>query len=414
MNLELFIAKRIHFGGDNRGKISSPAIKIAMTGIALGIAAMILSVFIVVGFKKEIREKIIGFSSHVQIVNFDNNISYETQPICVSDSLLNSFNENETIKHAEVFATKPGVIKTDNDFQGIVFKGVDKNYDWSFFKQHLQEGNVINIADSTATNEVIISKYIADRLGLKLGDSFISYFIQEPVKTRKFTITGIYSTNFTDYDKLFAITNIKTIQKLNNWDNDQYSGIEIFLKDFDQLEHVMPELSFEMYIYKDRLGNTLLAKSVKDMNPTIFGWLQLLDTNVWVIIILMLAVSGFTMISGLLILILERTNMIGILKAIGASNANIRKVFLYVSSFLIIKGMIWGNIIALAICLLQKVFGIIKLDPATYYVTEMPVDINILYIVLINIGAFAVSMLMMIGPSYLISKISPAKSIRFE
>jgi len=414
MNLELFIAKKIHFGGNEKKKVSSPAIKIAMAGIALGITAMILSICIVVGFKKEIRDKIIGFNAHIQIVNFDNNMSYETQPICVNDSLIIDINNTAGVKHCEVFATKPGIIKTDNDFQGMVFKGVSSDYDWTFFKQNLKEGDVLNITDSASTNGVIISKYISDRLNLKLGDSFFAYFVQEPIKTRKFTITGIYSTNFTDYDKIFAITDIKTIQRLSGWENDHYSGIEVYLKDFDKLDEIASKMFFDMSIYKDRKGNTFLAKSVKEMHPTIFEWLQLLDTNVWVIIILMLVVSGFTMISGLLILILERTNMIGILKALGAKNVSIRKVFLYVSSFLILKGMLWGNLIALAICFIQKQFGIIKLDPTNYYVSEMPIDMNPFYIILINIGAFTVSMLMMIGPSYLIAKISPAKSIHFE
>ena len=414
MNLELFIAKKIHFGGDKSKKVSSPAIKIAMAGIALGIAAMILSVCIVVGFKKEIRDKIVGFSAHIQIANFDNNVSYETHPICINDSFIDNLNNRNGIKHAEVFATKPGIIKTDNDFQGIVLKGVNKDYDWTFFKKNMVEGETLSPSDSVSKNEIIISKYIADRLNLKLGDSFITYFIQEPIKTRKFVISGIYSTNFTDYDKIFAITNTSTIQKLNGWDDDQYSGIEIFLDDFDNIDMVTPELSFDMAIYKDRMDNSFLVKSVKDTNAMIFGWLQLLDTNVWVIIILMLAVSGFTMISGLLILILERTNMIGILKALGAKNYNIRKIFLYVSSFLILKGMLWGNIIALGMCFIQMQFGIIKLDPSTYYVSEMPINLNIFYSLLIKIGAFVVSMLMMIGPSYLIAKISPAKSIRYE
>lgn len=414
MNLELFIAKRIHFGGNHKKKVSSPVIKIAIAGIALGFTVMVLSVCIAIGFKKEVSNKIIGFNSHIQISNFDGNTSYETHPICIDNALINDIKNRDYIKHVEVFATKPGIIKTDNDFQGIVFKGVSEDYDWTFFKQNLKEGEILNVTDSANSNEVIISKYIADRMGFKLGDSFFTYFIQEPIKTRKFTITGIYSTNFTDYDKIFAITNVKTIQKLNSWESDQYSGLEIFLKDFNQLDEVSSQLFFDMSIYKDRMGNSLMAKSVKTMVPNIFGWLDLLDTNVWVIIILMLIVSGFTMISGLLIIILERANMIGVLKALGAKNVSIREIFLYVSSFLILKGMVLGNIIALGICFIQEKFGIIKLDPNTYYVSEMPVDLDVSYIILLNICAFIVSMLMMVGPSYLIAKISPAKTIKFE
>jgi lipoprotein-releasing system permease protein len=414
LNLELFIAKKIYFKGDEKEKISSPAIKIAVAGIAIGLAAMVLSVCIVVGFKKEIRDKVIGFGSHIQIASYDNNMSYETHPIRLTDSLLTILNNNPEIEHTEIFATKSGIIKTDSDFQGVVLKGVGEDYDWSFFQKNITEGEVLHLSDTSFINQAIISKYIANRLNLKLGDSFITYFIQDPIKARKFTITGIYSTNFEDYDKLFVITDIGLIQKVSGWDKNQVTGIELRVKDYKRLGEIKQDLFFDMATYHDGDGNPLFTSSIEEMNPMIFGWLSLLDMNVWVIIILMLAVSGFTMISGLLILILERTNMIGILKALGARNYSIRKIFLYISSFLILKGMLWGNVIALGICILQKVFGIIKLDPSTYYVSEMPVYLNPLYIVLVNIGALVVSLLMMIGPSYLIAKISPAKSIKFE
>lgn len=413
MNLEYFIAKRIHLGGNNLKKISSPAIKIAITGIALGLATMILAVCIVIGFKKEITDSIIGFTSHIQVVNFDNNQSYETRPIQVTDSLLNSLKTKEGIKHVEVFATTQGIIKTDNDFQGIVLKGISKDYDWSFFKKHMIEGQIIN-SDSAANNSIIISQHIANKLNLKLGDSFLAYFIQESVKTRKFIISGIYSTSFTDYDKIFAIVDIKTIQKLNKWNEDQFSGIEIYINDFNQLDEITYNLRFDMMSIQDGQNAPLMVKSATEIKRDIFSWLPLLDTNVTVIIFLMIIVSGVTMISGLLILILERTNMIGILKAIGAKNTQIRKIFLYISSFLILKGMVWGNIIALTICLIQKQFGILKLDPTSYYISEVPIYLNIFYILLINIGVFLSAMLMMVGPSYLIAKISPAKSIKFE
>lgn len=414
MNLELFIARKVYFGETTKQKVSSPAIKIAIAGIAIGLAAMVLSVCIVVGFKKEIRDKVIGFGSHIQITSFTNTTSYETKPVRLTDSLLSVINSNVNVSHIESFATKPGIIKTDSDFQGVVLKGVGEDYDWSFFKDNMIEGDVLQSSDSVIGNQAIISKYIADRLHLKLGDSFMTYFIQEPVKVRKFTIAGIYSTNFEDYDKLFMIVDLRTVQRLNSWDDNQVSGLELRIKDYNRLKEVKTELFFEMAECHDGDGNALFTRSIEDMNPMIFSWLSLLDMNVWVIIILMLAVSGFTMISGLLIIILERANMIGILKALGARNTSIRKVFLYISAFLILKGMFWGNCIALAICGLQKYFGIIKLDPATYYVTEMPVYINPIYIILINIGALIISLLMMIGPSYLIARISPAKSIKFE
>ena len=414
LNLELFIARKIYFGGGIKQKVSSPAIKIAVAGIALGLAAMVLSVCIVVGFKKEIRDKVIGFGSHIQITNFGNNMSYDVNPIRMTDSLAVALENNSEIKHIEVFATIPGIIKTETEFQGVMLKGVGADYDWTFFKQNMLEGDILHKSDTSTVNQAIISKYIADRLELKLGDSFITYFIQDPIKARKFEITGIYSTNFEDYDKLFIVTDINIVQRLNGWSKDQVSGIELTLKDYDRLAEVKNDLFYQMAGSHDGDGQALYTRSIEEMNPMIFSWLSLLDMNVWVIIILMLAVSGFTMISGLLIIILERTNMIGILKALGARNFRIRKVFLYISSFLILKGMLWGNVIALGICVLQKLFGIIKLDPATYYVSEMPVDINPLYIILINIGALLISLAMMIGPSYLIARISPAKSIKFE
>lgn len=416
MNLELFIAKRIHFGSDGKEKkASQPAIKIAIAGVAIGLIAIILALSIVIGFKKEIRNKVIGFGSHIQITSLHGNsaMSYETPPISTDSALIKQLEHTEGIRHVQTYATKAGVIKTDETFQGVILKGVGNDYDWDFFKSNIVEGSILNSGDSVTENQAIISKYIANKLELKLGDSFITYFIQER-SARKFTITGIYSTNFEDYDKMFVITDIHLVQKLNKWEDYQVSGIELLVKDYDKLDETAQNVFFETMGYQDREGNSLLSRSIKEMNPIIFGWLDLLDMNVWIIIILMFAISVFTMISGLLIIILERTNMIGTLKTLGAQNYSIRKTFLYVSSFLILKGMFWGNIIALTVILLQKYFGIIKLNPKVYYVSEMPVDINLLYILLVNIGTLLLSVAAMIGPSYLIAKISPAKSIRFE
>jgi len=415
LNLELFIAKRIHFS-KNKGekKASSPAIKIAIAGVAIGLAAMILALSIVIGFKKEVRNKVVGFGSHIQITNLQNNSSYETLPISISPEIREELQNTEGIKHVQAFSTKPGIIKTDSSFQGVILKGVGKDYDWDFFKQNMIDGAIINPDDTTHQNQAILSKNIADKLELKTGDSFICYFVAENVRFRKFYISGIYSTNFEDYDKLFVVTDIELIRKLNDWDEDEASGIELLVTNYDKLDEIQQNVFMEMMVYRDRKDNTLLTRSIKELNPMIFNWLELLDMNVVVIIILMFAISIFTMISGLLIIILERTNMIGMLKTLGARNYSIRKVFLYVSSFLILKGMFWGNVIALGILFIQKYFGIIKLDPEKYYMTEAPVDINFLYILLINIGTLVLSMLVMIIPSYLIAKISPAKSLRFD
>ena len=414
MNLELFIARKIHFSKEGNRQVTPPAVRIAIVGVALGLAVMILSVAIVIGFKKEVRNKVIGFGSHIQITNFDNNNSYETTPIAVSDSLLQALQEFPGIKHIEGYATKMGILKTDSDFQGVVLKGIDTDYDWSFFRNNLKEGELLTIDPQKTSTDVIISRYLSDLLGLKLGDSILTYFVQEDVRARKFNIVGIYETGFMDYDKLFVLADIKQIRRLNGWEKDEVSGLELLVDDYDKLDQIAEDLYFNLVEKQDRHGNTYFTRSIKEMNPMIFNWLDVLDVNVVVILILIFAVAGFTMISGLLIIILERTNMIGILKALGENNVSIRKIFLYISFFLIGKGMLWGNVVGIAICLIQSHFRIIKLDPSIYYLDAVPIDLSIVSLILLNIGTLCASMLMMLGPSYLITKIDPAKSIRFE
>ena len=414
MNLELFIARKIHFSKEGNRQVTPPAVRIAIVGVALGLAVMILSVAIVIGFKKEVRNKVIGFGSHIQITNFDNNSSYETTPIAVSDSLHQALREFPGIKHIEGYATKMGILKTDSDFQGVVLKGIDTDYDWSFFRNNLKEGELLTIDPKKTSTDVIISRYLSDLLGLKLGDSILTYFVQEDVRARKFNIAGIYETGFMDYDKLFVLADIKQIRRLNGWEKDEVSGLELLVDDYDKLDQIAEDLYFNLVEKQDRHGNTYFTRSIKEMNPMIFNWLDVLDVNVVVILILIFAVAGFTMISGLLIIILERTNMIGILKALGENNVSIRKIFLYISFFLIGKGMLWGNMVGIAICLIQSHFRIIKLDPSIYYLDAVPIDLSIVSLILLNIGTLCASMLMMLGPSYLITKIDPAKSIRFE
>jgi len=382
-----------------------------MLGVSIGIIAMILSVSIVVGFKNQVREKVIGFGSHIQVTSYDNKATFETNPIAFSDSVLNALRTTDGVVHMQLFITKPGIIKTDEDFQGIVLKGVGKDFDWTFLKQNIVEGRILNPNNN---NEIVISRYISNRLNLKLGDSFLTYFIKDAVSARKFKIVGIYETNFEEYDKLFSITNLNILQRLNGWDKDQYSGIELTIKDFEQLDYVKQNIFFKMSIIYDRQGHSYFTKSIRDMNPGIFSWLELLDMNTIIIIILMLIVSGVTMISGLLIIILEHTNLIGILKSMGVRNGKIRKIFLYFASFIILKGMFWGNLIGLTLCFLQKQYGFIKLDPSTYYLSQVPIELNIWYILIINIGTLIISMAMIVGPSYMIARISPAKSIKFE
>ena len=415
MNFELFIAKRIYKGNEGEKKVSPPAVRIAIVSIALGLAVMILSVCIVIGFKQEVRNKVIGFGSHIQVTNFDSNISHETQPIAITDSLIKVILEMPNIKYVEKFATKLGIIKTEEDFQAMVVKGVDENFDWNFFKQYLVEGTIPDISSDSTSNDVVISQTLSAKLNLKLGDSFLAYFIQQKAgKARKFNIVGIYQTNFSDYDKLFIIGDIKHVRKLYGWDDDQVSGLEILVDNYDRLDETTSELHYTLSTLRDHQGNAFYVRSIKQLNPMIFSWLDLLDMNVVIILILMLVVPGFTTISGLLIIILERTNMIGILKSLGQNNTSLRKIFLHISFFLITKGLFWGNIIGLTCCFIQKYFGIIKLDPKDYYVSVVPIEINFWHIILLNILTLAISLLILVGPSYIISKISPAKTIRFE
>ncbi|MDR3652800.1 MAG: ABC transporter permease [Paludibacter sp.] len=413
MSLEYFIAKRIHFQ-QGKKNVSRPAVRIATIGIAMGLAVMLISIAVVVGFKNEIRNKTIGFGGHIQITNFDNNNTYEMNPIKADNALIKRISAIDGVKHVQRFCTKPGIIKTDTEFQGIVLKGIDSGFDWDFFKSNLVEGKILDLTGDSPSNQVVISKYLANLLGLKLGDSFYTYFIQEQVRARKFKIVGIYSTNFIEYDKLFILADMRQVQSLNDWKADSFSGLEVLITDFNQLDKVGDAVYDATANRFNKDGNAYSTQTIKQLNPQIFSWLDLLDMNVWVILILMLAVAGFNMISGLLILILERTNMIGILKSVGATDWSVRKIFLYHSAFLIGKGMLWGNIIGLSLCAIQYFTGIIPLDPEAYYVATVPITFNWLYILLLNVGTLIASLLMMIGPSYLITKITPAKIIRYE
>jgi len=414
MSAEFFIARRIYKDRGESRNVSPPAVRVATISIAVGLAVMILSVAVVIGFKKEVREKVIGFGSHIQITNFEINPSHELKPVAVSDTLMDFIQSQPNILRVERFATKLGIIKTAEDFQAIVFKGVDENYNWDFFRSNLQEGRTPRIRPDSTGNEVLISQTIANRLNLKLDDSFITYFIQEPLRARKFHIVGIYQTYFSEYDKLFALLDIKQIRQLNQWDADMVSGLELYVKDYNRLDATTDSLYFDLQMRKDRLNNTFLTQSIKQIKPEIFDWLSVLDVNVWIILGLMLVVAGFSMISGLLIIILEKASMIGTLKALGQDNTNIRKIFLYLSAFLIGKGLLWGNLLALTLCFIQYYFGIAKLNPEVYYLTQVPIDISILSIVFINIGTLLITLVMLILPSYLVANISPAKTMRFE
>lgn len=413
-SLSLFLARRIYRDTDGGKQVSRPAVLIAMTGIAIGLAVMLIAVAVVIGFKSEVRNKVIGFGSHIRISNFDAVRSYETHPVVVNDSMMAALNADPQVKHVQRYSTKPGIIKTDEAFQGMVLKGVGPEFDASFFRDHLVEGEIPVFSDSVSTNQVVLSKAIADKLKLKVGDKIYTYYIQKDVRARRLTVKGIYQTNFSEYDNLFLLTDLYTVNRLNNWEAGQVSGAELQVRDYDKLEETTYRIAIDTDNKKDAAGGTYYVQNIVQMNPQIFAWLDLLDLNVWVILILMIGVAGFTMISGLLIIIIERTQMIGILKALGANNLTIRKVFLWFSVFLIGKGMLWGNAIGVTFCLLQSHFNIFKLNPETYYVDTVPVSVNIWIFLLINAGTLLASVLMLLGPSYLITKINPASSMRYE
>jgi lipoprotein-releasing system permease protein len=412
--LSFFIAKHIYQGSGSK-RSSRPAVFIAMAGIAIGIIVMLISVAVVIGFKSEVRNKVIGFGSHIQISNLEDARSYEMRPVVVNDSLLAELSDYKQVKHIQRFSTKPGIIKTDSTFQGMVLKGVGPEFDPTFLKQHLVAGTIPQFSDTVSTNKVLISKTIANKLGLKLGDKIYTYYIGNGnVRARRLTIKGIYQTNFAEYDKIFLITDIYTVNHLNNWKQDQYGGLEMTIKDYDMLDKTTYQIAQNVDKMKDRFGGVYYVRNIVQLNPQLFAWLGLLDMNVWVILILMIGIAGFTMISGLLIIIIERTNMIGLLKALGSNNYTVRKVFLWLSVFIIGKGMLIGDIIAVLLIYLQAHFKIVKLNPATYYVDTVPVSFNVLIFIIINVCSFFVSLMMLLGPSYLISKIHPANSMRYE
>lgn len=417
VNLELFIARRI-FTDKGTGKMFSKSIvSIAVFGIAFGLLVMILAVAIVTGFKNEVRNKVIGFGSHIQLVNYDSNASYATIPVSEKQPWLPELKSMEGIKHVQVFATKPGIIKTEEDIQGIVLKGVAPDFDWSFFRESLVEGNLFSVSDTGLTDKVLISKQMALMLKLKVGDPLYTYFLNEGSnvqRMRRFHICGIYKTSLEEFDRLFILGDINQLRKLNDWQKDDVSGFEITINDFDNLSEMMHNVRSLTINYGGNDQSVLRPISITGKYPQIFDWLNLLDMNVWIILTLIILVAGFNMVSGLLILILERTTMIGVLKAVGTENWSIRKVFIYLSVFLIGKGMIWGNVAGILFCLIQSHFGIFKLDPMSYYLDTVPVNLKVSHLLMLNAGTLIITTLMLLVPSWYISRIAPDKAIRFD
>ncbi|NOU20126.1 MAG: ABC transporter permease [Bacteroidales bacterium] len=414
MNLENFIAKRLMSKDGGNGTLSRPFIRITTIAVALSLAIMIIAIAVVTGFKKEISEKTIGFGSHIQLINYDSNRSYETKPISKNQDCIPKIKAIKGIRHIQVFALKPGIIRTDTDIQGVVLKGIGPDFDWSFFKKSLVEGNIFELSDTSTTNNTLISKSLARLLKLKVGDKIDMFFVQEPPRVRRFTISGIYDTKMGEFDKTFILVDIRHIRKLNNWKDDQISGFEILVDDFDRIEDLALQVDdISGFIFFDD-GSKLKVQSIIEKYPTIFDWLGLQDINAVILIVIMILVAGINMISGLLIIILERIKMIGILKAMGAANPLVRRIFLIQSGFIVLRGLFFGNLIGLAICIVQKEFGIIKLDEASYYLSTVPIYLNAIHILLLNIGTFLVTIAMLVVPSMVISRISPEKTIRFD
>lgn len=408
LNFELFIAKRIL--SRDKGNFSRPIVRISLVSIALGLAVMIISVAVTTGFKSAISDKVTGFASHIQITSFENNKTFELAPLDMNQSFYPSLNDSSGIRHIQVFATKSGLIKTTDQIQGIVMKGIWTDFDTSFFAESIIAGSMLKIDPDKRTDSILISRKIADKLNFKVGDPVRVYFInpdEASPRGRKFVVQGIYETGLEDFDNQYILGDMRHIQKLNNWEDFQVSGFEIFLDDFRTIDQ-----NWER-IYNN-IGYELNATSIKEAYPQIFDWLNLQDMNVIIILVLMIAVAVINMISTLLILILEKTNMIGILKALGAKGVSIRKVFLYNAAFIVGKGLLWGNAFGLAVALLQQNLRLIKLNQESYYVSYVPVHLDLWTVMALNLGTLALCVLFLLIPSYVIARISPVKAIRWE
>ena len=395
--------------------MSRPAIRIAMLGVTIGLAVMIVTVSVVLGFKHTIRDKVVGFGSHIQVQNVMSAGSTTPFPVCIGDSMMQVLQGIEGVKHVERYAMTQGILKTDDEFLGVMFKGVGQEYESHFLEQHLVEGELPQFSDSTTKYPLVISKTMSDKLNLHAGDRVFAYFInKDDVRTRRFTISGIYETNMKRFDDIICLTDLYATRRLNSWEDDECSGAELLINDFDELETVSDNVIDQVNRTEDRMQNSFTSMNIRELYPQVFSWLELLDINVWIILALMVCVAGFTMISGLLIIILERTQMIGVLKALGARDKTIRHTFLWFAVFIIGQGLLWGNLLGIGIVLLQQYSGLITLDAQTYYVSEAPMELNIPLILLLNAATLVISIFVLVAPSYLVSRIHPAQSMRYE
>lgn len=415
MNFPFFIARRIYSDSGDHRKVSRPAIRIATIGVAIGLAVMIITVSVVLGFKHTIRDKVVGFGSHIQVESFISAQSATPYPVCMDDSLMKVLKDIPGVRHVERYAIIQGILKTDSDFLGVVFKGVGEEYDTRFLKDNLIDGKIPAFSSKKSSYQLLISKMIADKLRLAVGDRVFAYFISyDNVRARKFTVTGIYETNMRQFDQALCFTDLPIPVKLNKWEEDECNGAELLVKDFNQLKATSEQVIERVNRHTDHNGEILTSHTVQESYPQIFSWLSLLDINVWIILVLMVCVAGFTMISGLLIIILERTQMIGLMKALGARNKSVRHTFLWFAVFIVGQGLLWGNIIGIGVILLQQHYGFIQLDPTNYYVSTAPMELNIPLIILLNVATLFVTIFILIAPSFLVSRIHPARSMRYE
>lgn len=411
MNFEYFISKRLVTKTDHKSNISAPIIKIAISAIAIGIIMMFVAISTGFGLQDKIREKIAAFNGHIVINNFSNNQSNITQnPISTQQDFYPEFTAIPEIEHIQKVATKYGIIRTETDFEGIVVKGVGENYRWKYLEEYLVKGE-LPVFDEKISREVLISNYHANRLGFDVGDKLIVYFLREDQdrlpRSVGLTISGIFDSSFQEFDETYIITDLRQIQRLNNWEDDQIGQFELFVEDFSKIK----EVGYKVY---EEVDSFLNASTIIELYPSIFEWLKMFDFNIILIIGIMILVAGINMITALLVLILERTQMIGILKALGSSDWSIRKIFLYNAGFLIFKGLFWGNLIGISILLIQKYLKVIPLNPETYYVSEAPIYLSLDYILIINLGTLLLCVLMLLIPSIIIAKISPVKAMKFE
>ena len=409
-----FVAKRLFAQGGSSGRASRLATGIATVGVAIGLAVMLVSVAIVLGFQKEVQDKVLGFGAHIKVLNYKSLGQQEFKPIVIDNSITSQLTAIPNVASVARYCIKPGMLKTDANFRGIAIQGIGQDYDQSFISSHLVKGEIPEFTDSVSSGKLVISQAIAREMQVDVGETIYAYFFEQAVRARKFTVAGIYRTNLTDFDKNFAYTDLNTIHRLLGWDSQQYAGAEIRLKDFDKLDETLMNVVNEVNKKQDAYGEYYSSMSIRMEHPQIFAWLGLLDMDIVVILILMICVSIFTAVSGLLIIILERTNFIGIMKALGAPGKQVRHIFVNYALLIIVRGIILGNLLAFALIFLQKQFGIVTLDPEVYYVEAVPVLVNWWWVLAIDLGTLVLCGLAMIVPSLVVSNITPAKSIRFE